>query len=148
MTTTTYDPFQPGFTTDPYPTYAAMRHDDPVHRSPFGFWMLWRYDDVHRFLRDPGLSVDPENLADSAFSGLLRPDDGPGPSGGPSMSMLSRDPPDHTRLRRLVSKAFTPQSIEQLHPRIDALVDTALGAAAAAVRSSSSATSRSRCRSR
>ncbi len=53
-----YNPFVPEFLDDPYPQYAALRAEDPVHETPLGFWVLSRHADVHRFLRDPSLSVE------------------------------------------------------------------------------------------
>ena len=57
------DPFAPGFYADPYPQYAALREQDPLHRTPFGGWLVTRWDDVHRLLRDPTTSVEDRNLA-------------------------------------------------------------------------------------
>ena len=59
--TIAYNPFEPGFAEDPYPQYRALREGDPVHHSPLGIWVLFRYDDVMSFLRDPGLSVEDAN---------------------------------------------------------------------------------------
>src|SRR5437588_8501779 len=56
-----YNPFEPGFAENPYSQYRAMREHEPVHESPFGIWLLFRYDDVLRFLRDPSLSVEDVN---------------------------------------------------------------------------------------
>lgn len=122
-----FDPFAPGFTDDPYPQYAALRDEAPVYEHPLGFWLLTRYDHVARLLR-AGLSVEDRNVADGPLRQLreqMRGDELP-PAG---VSMLDRDPPDHTRLRRLVSKAFTPRAIQALQPRIAALVDRMLDAA-------------------
>jgi cytochrome P450 len=119
-----FDPFAPGFTDDPYPAYAAVRAAAPVYQHPFGFWLLTRYEDVSALLRS-GHSVEDRNIAaDSPLQQLrdeLYGDQPLEPAGG--LSMLDRDPPDHTRLRRLVSKAFTPRSIQALRPRITELVD-------------------------
>ena len=52
------NPFEPGFFDDPYSQYRAVREQDPVHLSPIGAWALFRYEDVHRVLRDPHLSVE------------------------------------------------------------------------------------------
>ena len=52
------NPFEPGFFDDPYSQYQAVREQDPVHLSPIGAWALFRYEDVHRVLRDPHLSVE------------------------------------------------------------------------------------------
>src|SRR4051794_22613295 len=105
--TVTYNPFEVGFTSDPYPQYAALREHDPVHHSPLGLWMLLRYDDVLRFLRDPHLSVEEQNGNPTPTDELVRSVAADRADMG-SSAMLNRDPPDHTRLRRLVSKAFTP----------------------------------------
>src|SRR5215475_1169891 len=122
-----FDPFAPGFTDDPYPQYAALRETAPVYEHPLGFWLLTRYDDVSWLLR-AGLSVEDRNLADGPLRQLrdeMRGDEMP----RDGLSMLDRDPPDHTRLRRLVAKAFTPRAIQALQPRIAALVDEMLDAA-------------------
>ena len=119
-----FDPFAPGFTDDPYPQYAAVRAAAPVYRHPFGFWLLTGYEDVSWLLR-AGLSVEDRNARPEGPLQELRREifgaDGSVPVGG--LSMLDRDPPDHTRLRKLVSKAFTPRAIEALRPRITELVD-------------------------
>jgi cytochrome P450 len=118
------NPFEPGYFDDPYTQYAAVRESDPVHLSPIGMVMLFRYEDVHRVLRDPSLSVEEHNARPLAST--LEPDlqamlDER--RGGGSNSMLNLDPPDHHRLRRLVSKVFTPRTVEELHPRVQQLVD-------------------------
>jgi cytochrome P450 len=128
-----FDPFAPGFTDDPYPQYAALRAEAPVYEHPFGFWLLTRYDDVSWLLR-AGLSVEDSNVADGPFRQLqeqlrdqMQADQA---TATDRRSMLDRDPPDHTRLRRLVSKAFTPRAVEALRPRITGLVDGLLDVAA------------------
>ncbi len=127
-----FDPFAAGFADDPYPQYATMRAQAPVYQHPFGFWLLTGYDDVSWLLRAPGLSVEDHNVAADSLLRQLREeaygDDAPRAS---ALSMLDRDPPDHTRLRKLVSKAFTPRAIEALRPRITGLVDGMLDAMAA-----------------
>jgi cytochrome P450 len=120
--TISVDPFAPGFFEDPYTQYRAARESDPVQESPFGPWMLFRYDDVNGVLRDPALSV--AQVQDPEFEVRFRELAGRDRSNTPSM--LSSDPPDHTRLRRLVQKAFTPRVIEELRPLVQALVDDAL----------------------
>ena len=110
-----FDPFAPGFTDDPYPQYAAVRAAAPVYEHPMGFWMLTRYADVSWLLRAASLSVEDRNLADSPLVQLREATYGENaaqPVDG--LSMLDRDPPDHTRLRRLVAKAFTPRAIAAL----------------------------------
>jgi len=117
-----YNPFEPGFIEDPYSRYAAMRDADPVHHSPLEFWGIFRYEDIARFLRDPSLSVEDRNATPTPLDAMAAEVLGDRADRG-SRSMLSRDPPDHTRLRKLVTKAFTPRVIEDLRPRIQALVD-------------------------
>jgi cytochrome P450 len=127
-----FNPFAPGFTDDPYPHYARVRAAAPVHADPFGYWLLTRYEDVSGLLRAPGLSVEDRNITVGPMlelrESLFGTQDREPVSG---MSMLDRDAPDHTRLRKLVSKAFTPRSIEALRPRITALVDQMLDDVAA-----------------
>ncbi len=123
--TISYNPFQPGFTEDPYPHLREMRDGDPVHQNMLGIWMLFRYEDVFRLLRDPSLSVEDAKATPTPMMQLARDAMGDVADMGNS-SMLNRDPPDHTRLRRLVAKAFTPRMIDQLRPRIEFLVDAAL----------------------
>ena len=119
-----FDPFAPGFTDDPYPQYTVMRAQAPVYEHPFGFWLLTGYDEVSWLLR-AGLSVQDDNVAADSLLRQMRDqmfgdDESPRAT---AVSMLDRDPPDHTRLRRLVSKAFTPRAIQALRPRITELVD-------------------------
>jgi len=126
------NPFEPGFFDDPYAQYALVRESDPVHLSPIGAWIIFRYDDVLRVLRDPHLSVEEKNAKplpiemdpDIAARFEERRSNG-------SRAMLNLDPPDHHRLRRLVSKVFTPRTVEELHPRVQQLVDEHLDAAVA-----------------
>jgi cytochrome P450 len=123
-----FDPFAPGFTDDPYPQYAALRDEAPVYQHPLGFWLLTCYDDVSWLLR-AGLSVEDRNIAEGPLTQLREQMRGDAVPRSDGLSMLDRDPPDHTRLRRLVSKAFTPRAIQALQPRIIALVDAMLDAA-------------------
>ncbi len=86
--------------------------------------MLFRYEDVHRVLRDPSLSVEERHTRPLAVTIDGRPPgDARGTPRGRLHSMLNLDPPDHHRLRRLVSKVFTPRTVEELHPRVQQLVD-------------------------
>jgi cytochrome P450 len=121
-----FNPFEQGFTDDPYPQWQLLRDNDPVHATPIGFWLLLRYEDVLRFVRDPGLSVEDANATPGLLDELTREVLGDDIPEGGDHAMLNVDPPDHTRLRRLVSKAFTPRTIEQLRPRIQQLVDETL----------------------
>jgi pimeloyl-[acyl-carrier protein] synthase len=114
-----FNPMDPEFVADPYPTYHRLRAEDPVHHSPLGFWVLTRYADVMGMLRDPRLIKEPIAAFVAARFGMAVPP-------GLGLSMLDRDPPDHTRLRGLVSKAFTPKALETLRPHIQQIVDDLL----------------------
>ena len=124
-TSVQYNPFEPGFTDNPYPHYRELREADPVHQSFMGVWMLTRYRDVFALLRDPSLSVEDRNAAPTPMMEMAAEAMGDRFELG-SQSILNLDPPDHTRLRRLVSKAFTPRMVEQLRPRVEQLVDASL----------------------
>src|SRR5438477_6856317 len=118
-----FNPMDAEFIADPYPTYHRLQTEDPVHHSALGFWVLTRYEDVVTALRDP-------RLAKEAIASFVAARFGaPVPAMG--LSMLDRDPPDHTRLRGLVSKAFTPRVVEGLRPRIQQIVDGLLDGVAA-----------------
>ena len=125
-----FNPFEPGFFDDPYPQYAALREHDPVHRSPLEVWVLFRYDDIVGLLRDSSLSVQVDNATPTARMQMFA-EQAPEERERGAHSILNVDPPDHTRLRRLVSKAFTPKMVHELRPRIQALVDEALDTMAA-----------------
>jgi cytochrome P450 len=120
-----FNPFEPGFTDDPYPHYRRMRETDPVHQHPLGFWFLSEYDDVTALLRS-GLSVEQRYLADGQIKDQYQETTNDRGENVIVVSMLDRDPPDHTRLRSLVSKVFTPRAVAALEPDVTALVDEAL----------------------
>ncbi len=121
-----FNPLQPGYIEDPYPHFAEMREHDPVHLTLLNQWLLFRYDDVSRILRDPSMSVSDDKIEVFDEKRLAMFEAAAGAEFERSTSMLNADPPDHTRLRRLVSKAFTPSSIEALRPRVQQLVDEML----------------------
>jgi cytochrome P450 len=108
------DPFLPEYRADPNPLYHRLRELDPVHRSPAGVWVLTRHADATAVLRDPRFSSNPGHLHGA------RPQ--VGPRRLDTRVLLFLDPPDHTRIRSLVSKAFTPNRVRQLRPRVEALV--------------------------
>lgn len=120
------DPFAPGFYENPYLQYAGLRDHDPVHRSVFGTWMVTRWDDVHALLRKPGTSVEDRNITDGDTRREQLAELAPGREFRRSLAMLNIDPPDHTRLRKLVSKAFTPRAVERIRDRAGDLVDEIL----------------------
>jgi len=126
--TITYDPTDPGTIADPFPIFEHLRAEDPVHYSePLGGWMLTRFDDVSAALRDPRLSSD----RISPFMELL-PDDERAEMGELWRSLSSwavfSDPPNHTRLRALFQKAFTPRVVERIRGEITSIVDERLTA--------------------
>ena len=114
---------------DPYPRYARLREELPIFRSVLGMWVVSRYDDCMTVLRDPrfakredadgapGAAVTAFTEAQFAQLTTFTPDRRP---------MLMLNPPDHTRLRGLVSKAFTPRTVEALRPHIVRLTDDIL----------------------
>jgi cytochrome P450 len=116
------DPFLPEHRRDPYPLYRKLRELDPVHRSPAGPLILTRHADATAVLRDPRFSSNPSHL------GGERPQ--VGPRRVDTKVLLFLDPPDHTRLRSLVAKAFTPAVVRRLRPRVEQLVAELLDAAA------------------
>jgi cytochrome P450 len=118
-----YDPLDPAMRADPYPTYRRMRAEEPVATSPLGIRVVTRYTDVATVLRSPHVSRNVEETATDLDAWALERKERMG-AGHPSL--LNLDPPDHTRLRGLVNKAFTPSAIERLRPRITELVDAAL----------------------
>lgn len=128
-TSVEFNPLLPEFRVNPYPFYHQLRAADPVHWSGFlGFWVLSRYADCVMVLRDATrFSADPKDLAiDPRLLQGLGDD-------RPLMQMqqkwmLLMNPPDHTRLRTLVTKAFTPRVVEGMRPYIQDLVDQLLDA--------------------
>ncbi|AXG82568.1 cytochrome P450 family protein [Streptomyces paludis] len=110
---------------NPYEAYARLREAGPVHRitgtDGLPAWLVTRYDDVRQAIADPRLSLDKRNAKPGGYHGLSLP---------PALdaNLLNMDPPDHTRIRRLVSKAFTPRRVELLREPVrktaDALLDT------------------------
>jgi cytochrome P450 len=109
---------------DPYPGYATVREATPFHQSAFGLKVATRYDDVNAILRDNRFGRG-DNTIDPSQFGLTQEEFDERFPGFDSMneSMLGMDPPDHTRLRSLVAKAFTPKTVEQLKPGIQRLTD-------------------------
>lgn len=116
---------------DPYPAYGRLRRLDPVHHSPLGIWILTRHADVSEALRDPRLSSDERRVDTTTLNlGPVRRllgrtdvvETGPFFEWAPEL-LLFRDPPDHTRIRGLVSRTFTPRRVRLLEPRIRAIAD-------------------------
>ena len=120
--------WEPGYTADPYPFLARLRGEAPVARvriQGVQAWLVTRYEDIRDGLSDPRLSNDPM-LADEATRAVPWV----GASVATARHMLRVDPPDHTRMRGLVARAFTPRRIERMRPRIQAIADELIDAIA------------------
>ena len=119
-----FNPLDPVFRADPYPVYRRMREEEPTYLSPLGFHVFTRYDDCLTVLKHPQMSSDGRNA--TGYSEFL--DQQPAAQKmADAMEgkrpFLLLDPPDHTRLRGLVSKAFTVRTVEGLRPRVQQVVD-------------------------
>ena len=121
-----FDPSDPAFRRHPYPRYAELRESAELHRTPDGFWVLTRYEDVLTAVRDARLSSHPRHAPERRGRGGPDAVEIPLIGDGTIEIMLTADAPDHTRLRRLANKAFTPRAVEGLRPRIVELVDRML----------------------
>lgn len=126
----TFNPFTPGFLADPYPAYRALLRENPVSWEPMmETWVFTRYEDVDAVLTHPNTSADRRSARNRLAEMARQQEQNFGPfSRAPSM--LTSDPPVHTRLRKLVSKAFTPRAVENLRPRIQEIADGLLDEAA------------------
>lgn len=130
MVTAEFNPFAPGVLADPYPMYRALLQHNPVSWSPMmECWILTRYDDVDFVLTHPAMSADRRTARNRLAEMAKEQQEKFGPFNR-AQTMLTSDPPEHTRLRRLVSKAFTPRAVENLRPRIQQIVDQLLDEAA------------------
>ena len=118
-----FNPLSPEFIRDPYPFYQQLRDNDPMHVTPFGSVLASRHAEASLVLRDKRFGKDfvdrsirrygPEIMQEPVFRSM-------------SHWMLQQDPPDHTRLRGLVVKAFTARRVEDMRPRIQQIVDRTL----------------------
>ncbi|HEY7349809.1 MAG TPA: cytochrome P450 [Ktedonobacterales bacterium] len=129
--------FAPAMLADPYPTYQRLRTEDPVHwEEPLRAWVLTRYDDIDYALHEPRFASRLEDAWAPAVPKGSTGDKRDADRAQQSLysfvnnSLVFSDPPQHTRLRALVSQAFTPRAIEGSRPLIERLVDSFLDAAA------------------
>ncbi|MGM3305906.1 cytochrome P450 [Anabaena sp. WFMT] len=122
----TYDLFAPEIIANPYPLYKRIREEDPVHyEASLGYWILTRYQDVEAALRDERLSSERRtlfiqqlgNLDVSLIQNFLQLTDN---------SMIEKDPPDHSRMRKLANQGFTTRALESWRGIIQKTTDTLL----------------------
>jgi len=113
------DPANPAYLDDPYPFYRELHERHPVSLTPDGVWRLTRFDDCLRMLRLGGAGM---RRTDGTLPGQSQAE----ATAEQGQFMLLTDPPKHTRLRKLVSKAFTPRAISAWRPRIEAVTDELL----------------------
>ena len=119
------DIYDPAFLRDPYSIYRLLQRDEPVARTATGDWLLTRYRDVQDVLRDPRFAVDPARL--NRRNRRRRPDrNSPLRQASGTNILLFQDPPDHTRVRALVSQAFNPRRAASLEPRVEQIVSDLL----------------------
>lgn len=111
------NPLDSSFRNDPHPALKRLRETDPVSETPLGIWRLCRHADVERMLRDVACGV---RTSGGVLPGVEESIE------GPRRFMLQQDPPNHTRLRKLVSHAFTPRSLAAWREEIQAVVDGCL----------------------
>ena len=111
-----FDPYDYGFQEDPYPVYARLRAEEPLHHNEdHDFWVLSRHADVLAALRD--------HATYSSAMGVSLDRSAWGPHAHTVMSFLAMDPPDHQRLRSLVSRAFTPRRVRELEAEVQAMTE-------------------------
>jgi len=123
-----FDPFAPGYFTDPSVQLGAIREAEPVHFNALtGGYLVTRYDDVHRLIRDRSLEASIEHAASTPTVDAEKQQARESPVG---LMMVRRDGEDHLRLRRLVSKAFTPRAIGQLQHTAEVIAQRLLAEAA------------------
>ncbi|MCP2341060.1 cytochrome P450 [Actinomadura rupiterrae] len=119
-----FNPFDPAYRADPYPYYRRLRENAPVFRTPLGHWLLSRHADCAAVLRDPRFGHGSPQLLDG--NTFRRP------VNGRARPFILLDPPEHTRLRSLVNKAFTPRTVARLAGRVrelcDGMLDDLVGA--------------------
>src|SRR5712671_6600051 len=118
-----FNPLSPDFIRDPYPHYERLRTSDPMHLTPLGMFVASRHAEASLVLREKRFGKDyvertirrygPDIMKEPVFRNM-------------SHLMLQQDPPDHTRLRGLVVKAFTARRVEDMRPRIQQIVDETL----------------------
>lgn len=104
----TFVPFGRDTWRDPFPLYARLREEDPVHRTPHGYWVLSRFQQVWDAARDTATFSSAQGLTFTNEVAEL----------GLAPTIVMMDPPDHTRYRRLVNRGFTPRHVDELEPEL------------------------------
>jgi len=128
-----FNPFLPSFARNPYPAYAALRSSEPVHFSPaLQAWVVTSFAECERVLREPETFSSNPRLATSPMARQFQQQRREFPL-GEVPTVLSSDAPVHTRLRGIVSRAFTPRVIEGMRGRIEEITEELLGAVPAGV---------------
>jgi len=125
--TAVFDPLAEGFADSPYEQYKELRDHDPVHRSELMHgWVVTRFDDVNRLLRDPSISSDVRNATPTplTITELKRLSEQP----RASRTVVLMDDPEHARIRALMAEPFRSRAVEQLRDQITRRVDDALDA--------------------
>ncbi len=113
-------PLNPAYQEDPFTLLDQVREAGRNIADPqLGRHIVGRFEDVQAILNDRDLAVDPRKATENSFSARLRRIE----DSGREPSMLFLDPPDHTRLRALVTKAFTPRAIERMRPRVEEIAN-------------------------
>ncbi|MFQ3566609.1 MAG: cytochrome P450 [Aggregatilineales bacterium] len=128
-----FDPHDPDFLRDPYPTYDRLRAEGPIQfDEAAGMWFVFTYEDVTALLRDRRLGRQIDHVLSREARGLPPKNPAYAPFDALSEhSMFDKEPPDHTRLRSLVHKAFTPKRVENLRERVKQIAHDLLDEAAA-----------------
>jgi cytochrome P450 len=115
-----FDPRDPGMLADPYPYYHRLRETDPIHRSPFGYWVLSRHRDVDALLKDPRACSDFPH--DEAWARHRGGPDSPIVA-STALWMMMQDGDAHRRLRSSTSQVFSARAVQLLRPRIAAVIE-------------------------
>lgn len=126
MVTIQFNPFTPESLCNPYESYRLLREHDPIHYSELmDGWVLTRYDDIVAVLKDPRFSADRRSARNRLVQATMAAQERAGPLARAS-TMLTSDPPEHSRLRGLAGKAFTARVVDGMRPHIQEIVDQLL----------------------
>ncbi|GAA2608137.1 cytochrome P450 [Actinomadura fulvescens] len=118
-----FNPLDPEFAANPYPHFQRLQHDSPVVRTPAGIWYVTRYHDVAAVLRDARFGHGDGTVEEEKLGWLGTAS---GASGEKVRSFFALDPPDHDRLRRMVTKGFSARRVQLLEEQVQRVVDELL----------------------